>query len=62
MFVCPSAFQTYDLDFKTTPNDGSKILTGDQLKDLYKSFIAKYPIVSIEDPFDQVSVCVRERD
>ena len=34
-------------------NDGSQKITGDQLKDLYKSFVAEYPIVSIEDPFDQ---------
>src|SRR5688572_15762209 len=41
----------YDLDFKN-PQSTSKI-TGEQLGDLYKSFIAEYPIVSIEDPFDQ---------
>ena len=35
-------------------NDGSqKIVTCDALKDLYKSFVSEYPIVSIEDPFDQ---------
>ena len=34
-------------------NDGSQKITGDQLKDLYKSFVDEYPIVSIEDPFDQ---------
>lgn len=34
-------------------NDGSQKISGDQLKDLYKSFAAEYPIVSIEDPFDQ---------
>jgi enolase len=34
-------------------NDGSKKITGDALKDLYKSFVSEYPIVSIEDPFDQ---------
>jgi enolase len=44
----------YDLDFKTAGNDGSQKLTGTGLKDLYKSFLEKYPIVSIEDPFDQV--------
>lgn len=34
-------------------NDGSQKISGDALKDLYKSFISEYPIVSIEDPFDQ---------
>merc|ERR1719352_823914 len=29
------------------------ILTGDQLADYYKTWFAKYPFVSIEDPFDQ---------
>ena len=28
-------------------------LTGDQLADLYRSFIKEYPVVSIEDGFDQ---------
>jgi len=43
----------YDLDFKNLNSDPSKWLTGDQLADLYRSFIAEYPIVSIEDGFDQ---------
>jgi len=43
----------YDLDFKNPNSDPSKWLTGEQLGDLYKSFIAKYPVVSIEDAFDQ---------
>ncbi|GFQ04142.1 enolase [Phtheirospermum japonicum] len=34
-------------------NNGSQKISGDKLKDLYKSFVAEYPIVSIEDPFDQ---------
>eukprot|EP00850_Spirogloea_muscicola_P006614 SM000031S11623 [mRNA] locus=s31:722042:726709:- [translate_table: standard] len=45
--------KTYDLDFKTEGNDGSSKLSGDQIIDLYKSFVDNYPIVSIEDPFDQ---------
>eukprot|EP01089_Gocevia_fonbrunei_P013957 TRINITY_DN370_c0_g1_i1.p1 TRINITY_DN370_c0_g1~~TRINITY_DN370_c0_g1_i1.p1 ORF type:complete len:434 (+),score=111.54 TRINITY_DN370_c0_g1_i1:61-1362(+) len=44
---------TYDLDFKNKNNDGSQKLSSTALADLYKSFVAKYPIVSIEDPFDQ---------
>ncbi|KAL9095611.1 MAG: hypothetical protein Q9165_002043 [Trypethelium subeluteriae] len=41
----------YDLDFKNPDSDKSKWLTYEQLADLYKSLIAKYPIVSLEDPF-----------
>jgi len=57
MDVAASEFQTenknYDLDFKTKNNDGSKVVTPDQLADLYKSFIADFPITSIEDAFEQ---------
>ncbi|XP_032746228.1 alpha-enolase-like isoform X1 [Rattus rattus] len=42
----------YNLDFKS-PNYASRYITPDQLADLYKSFIKDYPVVSIEDPFDQ---------
>ncbi|GJN01018.1 hypothetical protein PR202_ga18250 [Eleusine coracana subsp. coracana] len=45
--------KTYDLNFKEDNNDGSHKISGDSLKDVYKSFISEYPIVSIEDPFDQ---------
>ncbi|KAI8366669.1 enolase [Radiomyces spectabilis] len=43
----------YDLDFKNPKSDPSTYLTGQQLADLYKSFSDNYPIVSIEDAFDQ---------
>jgi len=44
----------YDLDFKTKEGkDTSKILTGSQLADLYTEFTDNYPIVSMEDVFDQ---------
>lgn len=43
----------YDLDFKNPNSDPSKRLTGEQLIALYRDFIANYPIVSIEDAFDQ---------
>lgn len=45
----------YDLDFKTTgaDKDSSLLLSGDELIQFYKDMIAKYPIVTIEDPFDQ---------
>ncbi|PIA49970.1 hypothetical protein AQUCO_01300600v1 [Aquilegia coerulea] len=45
--------KTYDLNFKEENNDGSEKISGDSLKNVYKSFVADYPIVSIEDPFDQ---------
>ncbi|KAI9826510.1 MAG: hypothetical protein M1826_006611 [Phylliscum demangeonii] len=41
----------YDLDFKNADSDKSKWLSYQQLSDLYKSLMQKYPIVSIEDPF-----------
>lgn len=34
-------------------NDGSSKLTGDKFIELYESFVKEYPILSIEDPFDQ---------
>jgi len=43
----------YDLDFKNPNSDPSKWITGTQLADLYLGYIKKYPIVSVEDPFDQ---------
>ncbi|KAI8833913.1 enolase [Chytridium lagenaria] len=43
----------YDLDFKNPDSDPSKHLNGEELAQLYQSFIAEYPVVSIEDPFDQ---------
>ena len=43
----------YDLDFKNPNSDASKWLTGAQLTEMYQSFVAGYPIVSIEDCFDQ---------
>ncbi|KAF4385467.1 hypothetical protein G4B88_005799 [Cannabis sativa] len=45
--------KTYDLNFKEENNDGSQKISGDSLKNVYKSFVTDYPIVSIEDPFDQ---------
>nr|AYV89194.1 enolase [Tetranychus evansi] len=43
----------YDLDFKNPKSDPSKWISPDELAKLYKDFAADYPIVSIEDPFDQ---------
>jgi len=43
----------YDLNFKTPGNDGKDVLSGAALLALYESFARDYPIVSIEDPFEQ---------
>ncbi|KDQ15581.1 hypothetical protein BOTBODRAFT_144999 [Botryobasidium botryosum FD-172 SS1] len=43
----------YDLDFKNPNSDPTKWLTGKELADHYLELVEKYPIVSIEDPFDQ---------
>jgi enolase len=57
MDVAASEFFTkdgrYDLNFKTPNNDGKAVLSGKALMELYESFASKYPIVSIEDPFEQ---------
>jgi len=57
MDVAASEFLTedkmYDLDFKTKNNDGSQKLTGAALAQMYKDLATEFPIVSIEDPFDQ---------
>lgn len=43
----------YDLDFKSTNGDPSMVLSGDEMVSLYQKLISEYPIVTIEDPFDQ---------
>lgn len=43
----------YDLDFKNPNSDKSAWLTPDKLTNLYQEFINEFPMVSIEDPFDQ---------
>ena len=42
---------TYDLSFKTP--ESPQVVSGDELLSIYKELVDKYPIVSIEDPFDQ---------
>eukprot|EP00250_Pteridium_aquilinum_P015902 c22829_g1_i1 orf=617-2113(-) len=57
MDVAASEFLTkdgkYDLEFKEQPNSGNNVLSGEALGNLYKEFVKDFPIVSIEDPFDQ---------
>jgi enolase len=45
----------YDLDFKTKgpEKDLTAVKTGDEMIAFYKYLCEKYPIVTIEDPFDQ---------
>jgi enolase len=45
----------YDLDFKTSgpDKDTSMKLSGDELMEMYADLSRRYPIVTIEDPFDQ---------
>lgn len=43
----------YDLDFKNPESDKSKWITYEQLAQMYTDLAAKYPIVSIEDPFSE---------
>jgi len=43
----------YDMDFKNPSSPPEMKKTAAQLCDVYKNWIAKYPFVSIEDPFDQ---------
>jgi len=43
----------YDLDFKNPESKEADWITSDQLIEMYKGFIKDYPVVSIEDPFDQ---------
>lgn len=43
----------YDLDFKNPKSDKKNWIKSDKLLNLYQDFIKSYPMVSIEDPFDQ---------
>lgn len=43
----------YDLDFKNEQSDPATYLTPDALQTLYLDWVKEFPIVSIEDPFDQ---------
>lgn len=43
----------YDLDFKNPNSNPNDWLTSEQLFEVYQGFIDKYPVLSIEDAFDQ---------
>lgn len=44
---------SYDLDFKNPQSNPGDYLSSDKLADLYLDFCKDFPMVSIEDPFDQ---------
>lgn len=43
----------YNLDFKAKNPDPEQIKTGPELQEQYSNYCKQYPIISIEDPFDQ---------
>ncbi|CAH2014719.1 unnamed protein product [Acanthoscelides obtectus] len=43
----------YNLDFKNPKSDKKNWMKPEKLLDLYKTYLKEFPIVSIEDPFDQ---------
>jgi len=43
----------YDLDFKNPETKAEDWITSDALAEMYQGFIKDYPVISIEDPFDQ---------
>ncbi len=56
MDVAASEFfknSTYDLDFKNPKSNPADYLSSEKLAEVYLDFIKEFPMVSIEDPFDQ---------
>ncbi|KAI9471220.1 phosphopyruvate hydratase [Coemansia sp. RSA 1290] len=45
--------EKYDLDFKSSEPNPANSLSSTELADLYSKLAEKYPIVTLEDPFDQ---------
>merc|ERR1719356_1508684 len=43
----------YDLYWKNAEKKGKQLMSTDELHTYYKKWVDKYPLVSIEDPFDQ---------
>jgi enolase len=43
----------YNLDFKSEIKDETQIITGNALGEMFVGFSNNFPIISIEDPFDQ---------
>lgn len=47
------ATKLYDLGYKDVGNDGTKKISGTAIQKRYTEYCTKYPIISIEDPFDR---------
>ncbi|KAJ2852437.1 phosphopyruvate hydratase [Coemansia brasiliensis] len=45
--------EKYDLDFKSSEPNPANNLSSTELADLYSKLAEKYPIITLEDPFDQ---------
>jgi enolase len=43
----------YDLDFKNPKSEPSSYKTSDEMLEMYRGFVKNYPVVSIEDAYDQ---------
>lgn len=43
----------YNMSFKDKQQDPNQLISGDKLLELYSQLLSHYPIVTIEDPFDQ---------
>ena len=44
----------YDLDFKNPKSNPEDWISSEKLCEMYHGFIKDAPVISIEDPFDQV--------
>jgi enolase len=56
MDVAASEFckdKKYDLDFKNENSKEEDYVTGDGMLAMYKKFVTDYPVITIEDPYDQ---------
>lgn len=48
-----SSLNKYDLNFKVNNNKNDALYSGEEFINFYSNLIKEYPIISIEDPFDQ---------
>ncbi|OWA55728.1 putative Enolase, partial [Hypsibius exemplaris] len=45
--------RVYNLDIKAEDQSAARKLSGDELADLYRSWLGEFDIVTLEDPFEQ---------
>eukprot|EP00026_Physarum_polycephalum_P005253 Phypoly_transcript_05284.p1 GENE.Phypoly_transcript_05284~~Phypoly_transcript_05284.p1 ORF type:complete len:430 (+),score=77.53 Phypoly_transcript_05284:627-1916(+) len=43
----------YDLNYKSNDKSGSKPISADELAKLYESYVHEFPVVLVEDPFEE---------